>query len=680
MLVPMSSSDFRSASGALNAMKVNETKTAKLFHMMSSTLYTDKFMSILRELASNARDSHAEAGKLDVPFAIIAPSSDHLQLVISDAGTGITYELAQKTILEFLSSTKDEGKAAEEMIGGWGIGAKTPRAYADNYQVHLRKGGTEWLVQVINDASGLPMEMLMDERKTHRPDGVDFVVPIQPIHVNQWRDKIKTYLARTNYNVVAYMGAGEVLKSTKPYRTYDFGFFSLDAHGTPWDRGTERHTVEVVYGGMVYQIPTEFQTQQLQSSICEMVKKGLSLSIRLDKANAIKCGLSREQMEVDEANKNLILKALMLVEEDLKLASGNVAYRGSNYISEWSRVVQINEEVLKAQKENSEKSKLSAISASKAYELTWCPEGLLKDNYGRGALATCYKRLSLPLEEDYVPTVYVKYGPNRLLRDDIKQSSGIDCKLECPILTDDLDVVIKWATSLPHYKGVNFHYEEVESSKTARSGGGSKGPRLSYVVCDATKQRHNLRPGSKLLAVPSADLLWVGELADYRCFVPTKSLKYRQLPDDSVVMLEDFMKTQKYEQTVRKLAGAEVDDETIRTLLKALRSIEVHEGPQSVLDWEEEVAEKVSSLIDVIKHAKERVSAVEKTYGKQTLPIVRLEGIDEALKESNRLIVFLERNRDLFKVIDFKRLNRELEEGNPEATRLLFAMNLGQYQ
>jgi HSP90 family molecular chaperone len=43
-------------------MNFDTSKQAKLFHMLSSSLYSNKPRSILRELASNAHDSHVQAG------------------------------------------------------------------------------------------------------------------------------------------------------------------------------------------------------------------------------------------------------------------------------------------------------------------------------------------------------------------------------------------------------------------------------------------------------------------------------------------------------------------------------------------------------------------------------------------------------------------------------------------
>ena len=123
---------------ASDVMNVDASKQEKLLFMLSDKLYSNKFKSIIRELASNARDSHSDAGVIE-PFVITAPTDDKPELSIEDFGTGLDYETAKKTILMFLGSTKDydddkTGQLASQSIGGFGIGSKSPRAYTPDYR------------------------------------------------------------------------------------------------------------------------------------------------------------------------------------------------------------------------------------------------------------------------------------------------------------------------------------------------------------------------------------------------------------------------------------------------------------------------------------------------------------------------------------------------------------------
>lgn len=683
MHVPVAESGFVSSSSGLKAMGVNASKTAKLFHMMSSTLYTDKSMSILRELSSNARDSHAEAGKLDTPFAVIAPSQDYLFLTVSDAGTGITYEKACTSILEFLSSTKDEGETADNFIGGWGIGAKVPRAYTDNYQVFLRKGGIEWVVQVVNDAAGLPQQMLMSEHKTDKPDGVDFHVPIQPIHVNQWREKVRRYVSVTNYNVIGYMGAGEVIYPQKPYRSYDFGFFALDVRGGINPGHPKTTHVDVIYGGMVYQIPYEFNTAALQKSITDRVKTGLSLHIRLDTPNAVKCGLSREQLEVDEPNKNLILKALMLVEDELRKAAVEMpGIRDGMYMCKWKDVEALSDTIRKAIKENADLSKLSAISSAKQYSVTWCPKGLLEDTYkgSTDTVKSSSKKYTLPLDVDHREVVHVKYSDKIMLRSDMANAGG-RFKIEYPNKTTDEGEVRKWANSLEDYEGVDLTFEYVESTRSTATRGKGSGVRVNYAICDATNKRVELSRYRTVLALPSKSYMWIGEAVSCGVFVPKKSFRLKDATEGAIMTFEEFKQTNTWTKVKEQFECAKVGWQLKAELSKPLKYLELKDyWPAGFTEEVEGVRKQLEELAEKMARRAVRLETLESEFGKQNLTYVNQEAtIDHLLKQANRMIVRIAYEDDLYKVVDVDTVLREYKEGNPEATRLMWAMRLEQY-
>ena len=674
MLLPVSESNFQSSSGGLNAMEVDSTKTAKLFFMMSSTLYTDKYMSILRELCSNARDSHMTAGKLDTAIAIIAPSPGHPFLVVSDAGTGITYKDAQTSILMFLASTKDQGQAAVENIGGWGIGAKVPRAYTDNYQVHCRKGGWEWIVQVLNDAAGLPFEMLMKEGPTDRPDGVDMVVPIQPVHIRSWQEKVRRYIAMTNYNVIGYMGDGEVIRNAVPYRSYDFGNFVLDVHYNGF--APARTTIDVVYGGMVYPVPSAFETTALQAAIMERVKKGMTLVIRLDQANAIKCGLSREQMEVNEENKSLIYRAFRTIEDELKKAAFEVVgVTESQYFRSFEQIKAISDDLIEKAKANEDASRLTAISKSKQWTVYWIPPGLLQNNY-KGGVRSTKVMLTLPLADGYLPEVQVVYSDGSMLRSDVGRRYA-EYKLECPIKTADEQEARNWAEALEEYKGVKLQYSYQRSTKAVRE---SSGPRkqISYVVCAETKERITFDRSLWLVPVPHKRDLWIGEMhPTLKAFVPNSNFKNRTLPDRIRLMTKEDA----IEQLDLKLT---LPAEDVISILN-LSSARLTKGTNG--KWPEELVEDLSNLQAEMEtlaknynHEQARFEIFKDTFGDDvSVPIVECTEYLRLLKEANRMYVWKEELADKFKVVDFPAVKAQYKEGNPEATRLLFAMNLEKF-
>ena len=687
MQVVASPSEFAGTSGNLSAMKVNENKTAKLFHMMSSTLYTDKYMSILRELCSNARDSHAEAGNLDTPFAVIAPSHDNLFLTVSDVGTGITYEKAKRTILEFLSSTKDEGQDADKFVGGWGIGAKVPRAYTDNYQVHLRKDGVEWIVQIINDAAGLPFEILMAEHKTTKPDGVDFVVPIQPVHVSQWRSKVEAYMQTTNYNLIAYMGKGEVIKPHKPYRSFDFEGFSLDVK----DDYSYNKNFKVIYGGMQYPIPEALGVSELERDIYKKVQSGMTLYLRFDEANSLRCGLSREQLEVDEGNKYKVYQALLQISDELdKCVVSDLHGKGLGVHNEWSVIQAASDAMWKQIEETGKQSPLAAIAATKSFSAQWMPRGIVRATWKRGEASTesVNVKYSLPLQRDFELRVKVVYSDKLLTKKDIGGAEGWTQTYlaYCPIKTKDEAVAQEWAKTLTDIIGAELTFEYVESSRvqSARSRSLER-----YAVCAVTGKRAKLDEANPVVMLTDPSKVWQVDLTGAAYFVPTKSFKVQNAPEGSVITQDEYLAGVDLTEAKKELEGCKTDELWVKALSSANELLsDIHgsaadydfEIPSKLWEEKEDLRKTVRSKRAALVDAKSTLKGLEDKFGQQDLTGVQTTlDFTALLKEVNNFYVNFEYNKDLFAVIDVDNIAKQYKEGNPEAMRLFFILNLEKF-
>ena len=93
-----------------------------IFKILSDSLYSDKIGSIVRELASNARDAHVAAGKGDVPFEIHVPTTSNLfnangcYFSVKDYGVG----LSEKEIYNLYTVYGESNKrSSNDFIGGF---------------------------------------------------------------------------------------------------------------------------------------------------------------------------------------------------------------------------------------------------------------------------------------------------------------------------------------------------------------------------------------------------------------------------------------------------------------------------------------------------------------------------------------------------------------------------------
>ena len=101
--------------------------SGKLFQIISSGLYSNKVQAIIRELCTNAWDSHKEAGQ-EKDFEVWLPTTLKPEFRIRDYGTGMD----EKTMFEVFNclfeSTKTE---TNDQVGMLGLGSKSPFSYTN---------------------------------------------------------------------------------------------------------------------------------------------------------------------------------------------------------------------------------------------------------------------------------------------------------------------------------------------------------------------------------------------------------------------------------------------------------------------------------------------------------------------------------------------------------------------
>lgn len=145
--------------------------SAKAFKLLSSNLYSDKPLAIVREIGCNALDSHFMAGKADVPFRVVLPSDMHPWFEIIDFGTGLSDEQVKSIFTTYFESTKT---TSNDQIGAMGLGSKSPFAYTDAFEVFARQGGIQNQYTCFLNQSGAPEIFLIETLKDDEVKGIKF--------------------------------------------------------------------------------------------------------------------------------------------------------------------------------------------------------------------------------------------------------------------------------------------------------------------------------------------------------------------------------------------------------------------------------------------------------------------------------------------------------------------------
>ena len=105
------------------------SSSAEFFNILSSTLYSDQILAVVREVLCNAWDAHIEAGCTDKPVQI---TLDNGKFSIKDFGKGIHHDDIGPIYGTYGNSTK---KNDGNQTGGFGLGCKAPFAYTEHFEV-----------------------------------------------------------------------------------------------------------------------------------------------------------------------------------------------------------------------------------------------------------------------------------------------------------------------------------------------------------------------------------------------------------------------------------------------------------------------------------------------------------------------------------------------------------------
>jgi hypothetical protein len=157
------SSGVRSASGFTIA------QTSKMFKILSDSLYSDKIQAPIRELSTNAYDSHVAAGNKN-PFKVTLPTAANPNFTVRDYGTGLSQEDMENLYTTYGASNKND---SNDFVGCLGLGSKSPFAYTKSFTTSSYFNGKKYTYVMSIDDAGVPTHNLFDISKTNEPNGLE---------------------------------------------------------------------------------------------------------------------------------------------------------------------------------------------------------------------------------------------------------------------------------------------------------------------------------------------------------------------------------------------------------------------------------------------------------------------------------------------------------------------------
>lgn len=159
---------------------------AKAFRTLIDTLYSDKIQSPIRELMSNAYDSHIAAGKADIPFEVHLPSKFNPTFHVKDYGVGMSHDFVMNLFSTLYHSTKDGSREEDVAVvdpdkqtGTLGLGSKSFFGYTDSATLTCTDG-EEKRIYSLHMASGrVPDIALMARMPCKEPTSVQMAFGVR---------------------------------------------------------------------------------------------------------------------------------------------------------------------------------------------------------------------------------------------------------------------------------------------------------------------------------------------------------------------------------------------------------------------------------------------------------------------------------------------------------------------
>lgn len=209
--------------GGVHSESTFTIKTNALsFNILSSGLYTDPEMAIVRELSCNAYDAHVAANNKDTPFEIHLPNDLEPFLSIKDYGVGLSDEDIQGAMVpamrendngEMVEVVDGEGNTvvnrtgglyttyfdstktnSNDFIGALGLGSKSPFSYSDAFEVISRHKGKKRTYAIFLNEEGIPSVALMGVIDTDEHSGLEVKIAIKQNDFYKFKTKTATAL------------------------------------------------------------------------------------------------------------------------------------------------------------------------------------------------------------------------------------------------------------------------------------------------------------------------------------------------------------------------------------------------------------------------------------------------------------------------------------------------------
>lgn len=276
------------------------------FQILSSALYKDPMLAMVRETICNAWDAHIDSGCVDTPLTI---TLDDEHLIIRDYGKGIPDALIGPIYGVYGASTK---KKDGRQTGGFGLGCKSPFAYTDHFEVISHHEGVRTIYRMSKSSAekmGKPSIVPIASFPTEET-GIQVKIPLKGGAQDQ---RLSSLVRQVVFNGDIKANYNDELLETIGLCDAESGFILINNAESSMNilQAFNDHNIHVRYGNVIYPVESSSEINALWMKINNMLQNVYQCRLVLSApADSISVTPSRESLTMSEITVET-LKTLM---------------------------------------------------------------------------------------------------------------------------------------------------------------------------------------------------------------------------------------------------------------------------------------------------------------------------------------------------------------------------------
>jgi hypothetical protein len=277
---------------------------AFVFDILRKKLYSNIILAVCRESTCNARDSHREAGKSDLPIEIYLPNNIEPYFKVKDYGIGISPDQMENVFIKFGVSTKTHTNL---LVGGFGIGIKCLFGYTDSFNIISNYNNIQYNYACFIDETKIGKLILLSSVETKLGNGVEVIVPVKECDFENF--------SRETLNATEHWKIKPILKG----RPAVYRNIVKDIEGDGWTVSNRKdyysNKIYAIIDGIEYPVDSAALNNTNNNLLLGVISGDLLLYFD---NGELSLSANREQIYLDDSTKRKINSRLLSVVNDVK--------------------------------------------------------------------------------------------------------------------------------------------------------------------------------------------------------------------------------------------------------------------------------------------------------------------------------------------------------------------------